>query len=155
MLEFGATPYVRYLQAPLYRLEPSAPTPAYGALEAWAVAVRGAAEACVLLDGDAKVVAASSTFSALTGVPAGQLVGDGLFDTVLEVLDFGAGHPVGVDELARVPPLLALTADALARSLLRVRRRDGSCVTVDAVSSPLHAATGDGVQGSVTFVRVV
>lgn len=145
---------MRYLHAPLHRLEPAAATPAMGPLEAWAVAVRGASEACVVLDVDAKVVAASSAFAGLVGVPASQLAGAGLFDTVLEVLDFGAGHPVGVDELARVPPLLALTAGALARSLLRVRRRNGSCVTVDAVSSPLHAAPED-VRGSVTFLHVV
>lgn len=109
----------------------------------------------MLLAADASVVAASRTFGELAGVPQPDLAGSRLFGGVLEVLDFGAGHPVSADELARVPPLLALTADALARSLLRVRRPDGSCVTVDAISSPVHGAPDDGVRGSVTFMRLV
>lgn len=144
---------MRYLVAPLRELQPSEPVGSRGPLAAWAAAVRSASEPCVLLDTEAAVAAASAAFAELVGVPLAQLAGVRLFDTVLVVLDFNGGLPVPVEEVSRVPPLLALSAGALARSLLRVRRPDGTCLTLDAVSSPLHAASASVVQGSVTFLH--
>lgn len=146
---------MRYLLAPLRELQPNDPTAGRGPLAAWASAVRSASEACVLLDTQAAVAAASPAFAELVGVPMAELVGAQLFDTVLRVLDFNGGLPVPAEEVSRVPPLLALSAGALARSLLRVRRPDGTCLTLDAVSSPLHTASAEGVQGSVTFLHLI
>lgn len=146
---------MRYLLAPLRELQPNEPKGGRGPLAAWATAVRSASEACVLLDTGAAVAAASPAFAELVGVPLAQLAGARLFDTVLRVLDFNGGLPVPAEEVSRVPPLLALSAGALARSLLRVRRPDGTCLTLDAVSSPLHAASGDDVEGSVTFLHLI
>lgn len=117
--------------------------------------MRVASEACVLLDTAATVAAASPAFAEMVGMPVDQLVGAALFGTVLQVLDFNGGLPVPAGEVSRVPPLVALSAGALARSLLRVRRPDGVCLTLDAVSSPLHGGPANAVQGSVTFMHVV
>jgi len=144
---------VRHLLAPLRELAPDEPTSSRGALAAWATAVCSASEACVLLDSNAAVAAASPAFADLIGVPLMELAGARLFETVLRVLDFNGGLPVPAEEVSRIPPLLALSAGALARSLLRVRRPDGACLTLDAVSSPLHTVSDGGVQGSVTFLH--
>lgn len=146
---------MRYLLAPVRELVPMPALDGAGALAAWAAAVRQAPECCVLLDADATVTAASAAFARLVGVPVVELSEARLFDTVLRVLDFAAGLPVPDEEVSRVPPLVALSAGVLARSLIRVRRRDGSSVTLDAVSSPLQSPQGDGVLGSVTFVHLV
>jgi len=146
---------VRYLLAPLCDLRPPPVADGASPLATWAAAVRGASEACVLLDDQATVAAASPAFAELVGVPVAALTGARLFDSVLRVLDWGAEAPVRAEEAARVPPLLALSAGALARSLLRVRRRDGTCLTLDAVSSPLHGRPEDGIVGSVTFLHLV
>lgn len=147
---------VRYLIAPLRRLAPVVPSAnGHGPLSAWANAVSDSSEPCVLLDTTAAVVAASPTFGELVRVPVAELVGVPLFETVLTVLDFNAGAPVPAEELSRVPPLVALSAGALARSLLRVRRRDGTSLTLDAVSSPLHGSPDGGIRGSVTFLHAI
>lgn len=146
---------MRYLLAPLRELQPNEPDGNRGPLAAWANAVRSASEACVLLDAHARVAAASPAFAELVGVPPVELEGARLFETVLSVLDFNGGLPVPAEEVSRVPPLLALSAGALARSLLRVRRPDGTSLTLDAVSSPLHAASSAEVEGSVTFLHLI
>lgn len=147
---------MRHLLAPLRHLAPAVP-PGNGAgpLTAWAAAVSDASEPCVLLDHGAAVLAASPAFAELVGVPVTRLTGALLFETVLIVLDFRAGMPAPPEEVSRVPPLVALSVGALARSLLRVRRRDGTCLTLDAVSSPLHASTDGDICGSVTFLHPV
>lgn len=146
---------MRYLHAPLRELAPGPAVDGARALAGWAAAVRDASECCVLLDQDGTVTAASAPFAELVRVPLAELTGAALFDSVLRVLDFDVGLPVPPDELSRVPPLVALSAGALGRSLIRVRRRDGSCVTFDAVSSPLHGPDPAGVRGSVTFLHLV
>jgi len=146
---------VRYLYAPLRELPP-APEPGGGEILArWTAAVRGASEPCVLLDLAATVTAASPAFAEMVGMSVHQLAGASLFGTVLQVLDFNGGLPVPAGEVSRVPPLVALSAGALARSLLRVRRRDGTSLTLDAVSSPLRGGPENAVQGSMTFMHVV
>lgn len=147
---------MRHLLAPLRQLAPAvAPVSGSGPLTAWAAAVSAASEPCVLLDHDAAVLAVSPAFAELVGVPVAQLTGALLFQTVLTVLDFRVGMPAPAEEVSRVPPLVALSAGALARSLLRVRRPDGTCLTLDAVSSPLHGSPDGEVDASVTFLHAV
>jgi len=137
---------------PLQALD--AGTPAPGPLAAWAAAIASATDLCVLLDARAALVAASGGFAQLVGVPVAELTGRPLFPEILQVLDFSDGALISSADLGRTPPLLALSAGVLARSLLRVRRADRSCLTLDAVSTPVAGADGI-VAGSVTFLRTV
>jgi hypothetical protein len=73
-------------------------------------------------------------------------------DGVLQVLDFGDGNALEQLEVARMPPLLALSSGRLARGLIRIRCAKGPC-TFDAIATPL---TDDGkVVGSLTFFSAI
>lgn len=137
---------------PLQALDTSTPAPE--PLAAWAAAIASATDLCVLLDARAALVAASVGFAQLVGAPVAELAGRPLFPEILQVLDFSDGAPVSSAELGRTPPLLALSAGVLARSLLRVRRADRTCLTLDAVSTPVAGRDGI-VAGSVTFIHTV
>jgi hypothetical protein len=73
---------------------------------------------------------------------------------VLDLVDFdtGASRP---DYAPRIAPLAVLSpGSGLMRSLLRVRHKDGTRLTVDASSAPLHDARGTTI-ASVTFLAPV
>jgi hypothetical protein len=73
---------------------------------------------------------------------------------VVDLVDFetGSSNP---DYSGRIAPLAVLTnSNGLMRSLLRVRHRDGSRVTIDASAAPLHDVRGD-IIGSLTFLAAV
>jgi hypothetical protein len=80
---------------------------------------------------------------------AEDLLGRGLLEDVVELLDFTNGTDRLPDmHLPRLAPLLALGSAAPARGLLRIRTRNG-VVTLDAVATPLRV---DGeLAGSLTF----
>lgn len=124
-------------------------------LENWLHTVSEAEEPCLLLDGDGVVIAASSSCYTALGLPLrkGALVGRGLLEDVVELIDFSASRiRLRPDEVERIPPLFALSTGALARGLMRIRS-DAGTWTIDAVSTPLRV--GGAVVGSLTFFHRV
>jgi len=122
-------------------------------LDLWGHTARQAQEPCLVLDVNANVVAASPGCGEMFAFTATDAVGRRLTD-VLRLLDFNAvAGKLPEWEVDKVPPLLAISTAVLARGLLRLRKADGSAVTVDAISVPLR----DGVRvvGSLTFFAPV
>ena len=116
----------------------------------WYAVVAAAGEPCLLLDGDGLVGAVSREFLVLFGLGAAEdVLGRGLLDDLLEIVDFSAGSSrLAAAELERIPPLQSLRSGGLARGLLRVRV-DGDVRTIDAVTTPVRADGQPG--GSLTF----
>jgi len=116
----------------------------------WAQVVVRAAEPCLILDSDGVVIAASPTCRSLLGFPEDEeVVGRGLLDGLLELIDFTAARGQLAEwELERIPPLLALSTGGLARGLMRIRVGD-LIRTVDAITTPLW--NGGQLAGSLTF----
>jgi len=129
-----------------------ATTPVESSLDRWTVAVADAVEASLIIDDDEVIVAMSPSCYELLGLRK-SAVGRELLD-VLGLLDFG---PEAValtgGEVAKIPPLLALTSGRLARGLLRVRCAKGAC-TLDAIATPLLDESGEAI-GSLTFFSQV
>lgn len=125
-----------------------------GSLPLWAYAVGLAREPCLLLDAKGLIVAVSPGCAALLGIDAAEALNRPLVDGVLRFLDFNA---VSGDlpnwDVNKIPPLLAIASQGLARGLLRVSGVDGTTSTVDAISAPLR--DGDDVVGSLTFLASV
>lgn len=120
----------------------------------WLAAVGAAADPCLVLDGDGRLVAASAAAAALFGRPLAKILGLRLVDDVITLIDFTASAQPGDYYVDRIPPLLVLRSGAPARGLLRIRRDDGSRVTLDAVAAPLRTAAGE-IAGSVCFLAGV
>jgi len=122
-------------------------------LERWAATVDGASEPCLVIDVDMIVVAMSASFEEMLGLgesPVNRHLLDG--DAVLRLLDFGDGRALEQVEVARMPPVLALSSSRLARGLIRIECASGPC-TFDAIATPL---TEDGkVVGSLTFFSAI
>lgn len=122
-------------------------------LDLWGHTARQAQEPCLVLDVNANVVAASPGCGEMFAFTATDAVGRRLTD-VLRLLDFNAvAGKLPEWEVDKVPPLLAISTAVLARGLLRLRKADGSAVTVDAISVPLR--DGTRVVGSLTFFAPV
>lgn len=123
-------------------------------LGAWLESIAAAEDACLVLDSDGIVLGISPPCVALFGVGAAEdLLGRGLLDDVLDVVDFTASRERLSDaHLERLPPLLALSSGALARGLVRVRTSSG-VRTLDAIATPLHIK-GE-LAGSLTFFHKV
>ena len=106
------------------------------ARSAWLLAVRTAVEACLLLDGDGRICAASTAAAKLlNGVP--DAIGAKFADLVSSV-DFTSGAAPDLEPERSMPPLRALATGGLARGLMRVRVSDGTLVTYDVVAVPLE-----------------
>lgn len=106
------------------------------ARSAWVLAVRTAAEACLLLDAQGRVTAASAAAGKmLDGIP--DPIGAKFADLVSSV-DFTSGAAPDLEPERSMPPLRALATGGLARGLMRVRVSDGTLVTYDVVAVPLE-----------------
>jgi PAS domain S-box-containing protein len=118
-------------------------------LARWIATVAAAHDACLVLDPDGRIASLSAAGAEVLGCGDRGVIGRRLLD-VIELLDFDTGqaHP---DYAARIAPLGVLCDAGLMRSLLRLRRADGTTMTVDASAAPLHDARG-GIVGSVTFL---
>lgn len=138
------------LLLPLRRLEAEQPAPVprrldldahgSGPIGVWHAAVTASAEACLLLDCESRVVAASASVGAVLGTTAATALGARIADLVTAV-DFTAGA-VPDEELERsMPPLRALRTGGLARGLLRLRSAAG-LVTYDVIAVPLVDQAG-------------
>jgi PAS domain-containing protein len=111
-----------------------------GPVAVWHGAVQASGEACVLLDREARVVAASASVGAVLGTTAAEAVGARLVDLITAV-DFTSGAAPEAELERSVPPLRALATGGLARGLLRLRSAAG-LVTYDVVAVPLAGSAG-------------
>jgi len=138
------------LVLPLRRLEPDPAPPVprtldldvhgSGPISVWHAAVMASAEACLLLDRDARVVAASGAVGAVLGTTAASAVGARFVDLVTAV-DFTTGALPDAELERSMPPLRALATGGLARGLLRLRSVAG-LVTYDVIAVPLAGQSG-------------
>jgi PAS domain S-box-containing protein len=128
---------------------PAASTP----LARWSASVAAAHDPCVVVDVQGRVLSLSVSAAELLGCSDAGVIGRPLLD-VIDLVDFetGASRP---DYAARIAPLAVLTnSNGLMRSLLRLRHRDGSRLTIDASSAPLHDVRGE-IIGSMSFLAPV
>jgi PAS domain S-box-containing protein len=127
---------------------PSPLSPPQHPLIRWRSAVHTSHDACLVLDAHGTVVSISAAAAEALGCADTMAVGRQLLDVIDVVdLDTGASHP---EYAVRITPLSTLGGRGLMRSLMRVRHPDGSLVTVDCASAPLHDDDGDTI-GSVSF----
>ncbi len=124
------------------------PTP----LTRWSAAVAAAHDACFVVDVNGVVISISVAAVELLGCGDATVIGCHILDVLRLVdLETGAANP---DYGARITPLAVLDQPGLSRSLLRVRHPDGSLVTLDSSSAPVHDVTGYPL-GSVTFLAPI
>jgi hypothetical protein len=137
------------LSVPIQRI------PDWNSVDRWTFAVDGATEPCLVIDIGAVIAAVSAPACALLGFQLpDDAVGQCLFADVLPLVDFtAAAGALAEGEVARIPPVLALTSGRLARGLMRTRGAHGEIITMDALSTPLWEH--DTVIGSLTFFCVV
>ena len=134
---------------------PQARTPAESefvpSVDPWTSTVAAAAEPCLVIDTSTTILAVSVSCCELFGLgkPA-EAIGQPL-GSALHMIDFTAdGRELDESDAVKIPPLLAIRSERLARGLLRVVPSPGQPpVTVDAISAPL--LSGDRLAGSLTF----
>ena len=107
-----------------------------GATTAWHTAVRASAEACLLLDSEGRVCAASLPASEVLGGISGAI--GARFADLVSSVDFTSGAAPDLEPERSMPPLRSLATGGLARGLMRLRVGDGSLVTYDVVAVPLE-----------------
>lgn len=128
---------------------PAASTP----LARWSASVAAAHDPCMVVDPQGQVLSVSASAAELLGCSDAGVIGRRLLD-VLDLVDFDTGA-LDPDYASRIAPLAVLAnGHGLMRSLLRVRHPDGTRVTVDASSAPLHDVHST-VIGSLTFLAAV
>lgn len=138
---------------------PQARTPAEAefvpSVERWTSTVAAAAEPCLVIDKSTTILAVSASCCELFGLdkPA-EVIGQPL-SNALRLIDFTAGAgELDESDVEKIPPLLAIRSERLARGLLRVVPGPGEPpLTVDAITTPLLAS--DRVAGSLTFFSPV
>jgi PAS domain S-box-containing protein len=145
----GAAPTQR---APHAGLAPPSPLTGSMSLNRWSAAVAAAHDGCFVLDVDGAVVSVSVAGVELLGSGDGTIIGRHILDVInLVDLETGAVNP---EYAPRITPLVALESPGLARSLMRVRHEDGTVVTLDTSSAPIHDAAGN-LLGSMTFITPI
>ncbi len=127
-------------------------------IDRWAATVWQAVEPCLVIDAQHTVVAASPAGSELLGLAKGaDVVGTPLLggEGALRLVDFTAhGSELNSQELEKIPPILALSSERLARGLLRIQQPDDERhVTVDAIATPL--VENGHVVASLTFFSAI
>jgi hypothetical protein len=124
-------------------------------VDRWTSTVASAAEPCLVIDTSTAILAISASCSELFGLgkPA-EAIGQPL-GAALRLIDFTAtAGELDESDAEKIPPLLAIRSERLARGLLRVVPvPEDSPLTVDAISTPL--LDGDRVAGSLTFFSPV
>ena len=139
---------------------PQARTPAeaefVASISRWTSTVATAAEPCLVIDVTTTILAVSASCSELLGLgkPV-DAVGQPLLGGVLRLIDFTAGgSELDEPEVEKIPPLLAIRSERLARGLMRVQTdREEGHLTVDAIATPLVEA--GQVVASMTFFSPV
>jgi hypothetical protein len=138
---------------------PQARTPAEAefvpSVSRWTDTVAAAAEPCLVIHTSTTILAVSASCCELFGLgkPA-DVVGRQLGEA-LRLIDFTAGAgDLDESDVEKIPPLLAIRSERLARGLLRlVPGPDTPPLTVDAIATPL--LDGELVAGSLTFFAPV
>ena len=138
---------------------PQARTPAEAefapGVDRWTATVAAAGEPCLIIDKSTKILAVSVSAAELLGLgKPPEAIGQPL-GAVLRLLDFTAGAgELEESDAEKIPPLLAIRSERLARGLLRVVPGPGETpLTVDAIATPL--LEGERVVGSLTFISAV
>jgi hypothetical protein len=125
-------------------------------VERWTTTVMAAAEACLIINAEGAIVAVSPACAELFGLGMpGEATGRQL-TSAISLIDFTANAgTLEEPEADKIPPLLAIRSERLARGLMRVVPEPGEApLTFDAISTPL--LDGDQrVLGSLTFVSPV
>ncbi len=142
-----------YLLIPLVKQADQGLLPLSEALRAWVTVVAGSADPCFVVDVRGHFVGLSSAAGVLLGRDHFSIIGRRLVDE-LDLVDFSIAAESLEGHLAQVPPLVALSAGALSRGLVRLRRGDGVIVTLDIVASPLHGTDGSLI-GSLCFMSLL
>jgi hypothetical protein len=141
---------------------PQARTPAesefVSSVDQWAATVWQATEPCLVIDVAERIVAVSPSANDLLGLgKAEDAVGQPLLggEGPLRLIDFTAGGgELTEQEVEKIPPLLALTSERLARGLMRVQPYgEEGHLTVDAIATPL--LEGGRVAASLTFFSAI
>ena len=140
---------------------PQARTPAeaefVAGIDRWTSTVATAAEPCLVIDVATTILAVSPSCSSLLGFgePADAVLQPLLGGGVLKLIDFTAGgSELDEPEVEKIPPLLAIRSQRLARGLMRVQTGGlTGHLTVDAIATPLLA--DDQVVASLTFFSPV
>jgi hypothetical protein len=138
---------------------PQARTPAEAefvpGVDRWTATVAAASEPCLIIDTSTAILAVSVSAAELLGLgKPPEAIGQPL-GAVLRLLDFTAGAgALEESDAEKIPPLLAVRSERLARGLLRVVPGPGETpLTVDAIATPL--LEGERVAGSLTFFSAV
>ncbi|WP_250031792.1 PAS domain-containing protein [Paractinoplanes maris] len=124
-------------------------------LDRWTSTVASAAEPCLIIDTTTAIVAVSVSCGELLGLgKPPEVIGKPL-GSVLHLIDFTAGAAeLEESDADKIPPLLALRSERLARGLLRVVPEPGSTpLTIDAIATPLF--DNEHVAGAMTFFSAV
>ena len=125
-------------------------------IERWTSTVATAPEPCLVIDVTTRILAVSESCSELLGLglPV-EALGQPLLGGVLRLIDFTAqGGELAEVEIDKIPPLLAIRSERLARGLMRVQPAIGSqALTVDAITTPL--TLDDKVVASLTFFSAI
>jgi hypothetical protein len=138
---------------------PQARTPAeaefVSGLDRWTASVAEAAEPCLVIDTSTTILAVSASCCELFGLGKPAEVTGQPLGAALRLIDFTAGAgELDETDVEKIPPLLAIRSERLARGLLRTVPGPGEPpLTVDAITTPLFAA--ERVAGSLTFFSPV
>lgn len=122
----------------------------------WVQTVATAAEPCLVIDTNHRIVAASTSCCSLLDLDAPATAVGRPLSEALRLVDFTAARSeLAEPEIEKIPPLLAITSGRLARGLLRIQSggADEAGATVDAVATPLFRDLV--VAGSLTFFSEV
>lgn len=124
-------------------------------LDRWISTVTSASEPCLIIDTTTAIVAVSVSCGDLLGLGKPPEVLGKPLGSVLHLIDFTAGAgELEESDADKIPPLLALRSERLARGLLRVVPAPGETpLTVDAIATPLF--DNERVAGSMTFFSAV
>jgi hypothetical protein len=138
---------------------PQARTPAEAefvtSVDRWTSTVAAAVEPCLVIESDGTIRAVSPSCSELLGLgKPPEALGQSL-SGALRLIDFTAGAgALEEPEAEKIPPLLAVRSERLARGLMRVVPGPGETpLTIDAIAAPL--LDGERVVGSLTFFSPV
>ncbi|MBU2663504.1 hypothetical protein KOI35_08305 [Actinoplanes bogorensis] len=124
-------------------------------LDRWTATVAAAPEPCLIIDTSTAIVAVSVSCGELLGMgKPPEVIGKPL-GAMLRLIDFTANaSELEESDADKIPPLLALRSERLARGLLRVVPGPGETpLTVDAIATPLF--DNERVAGSMTFFSAV
>jgi PAS domain S-box-containing protein len=121
-------------------------------LSRWSAAVAAAHDGCFVLDRNGVVISISVAAVELLGCGDMAVIGRHILE-VINLVDLETGAP-NPDYARRITPLVVLDGPGLGRSLIRVRHGDGTSVSLETASAPIHDVSAH-LLGSVTFLAPI